>query len=84
MNNDELLMHPSVTKIAQSLGVTNAQVLLKWARQLNVAIIPKSTDPVHMKQNISLDFDISPEDMQILGNLSKNPVKYAWDPRVVV
>lgn len=84
INNDELLMHPSVTKIAQSLGVANAQVLLKWARQLNVAIIPKSKDPLHIKQNISLDFDISPEDMQILGNLSKNKVKYAWDPRVVV
>ncbi|KAJ8737206.1 hypothetical protein PYW07_000477 [Mythimna separata] len=84
VSNNELLLHPSVTKIAQTLGVTNAQVLLKWARQQNVAIIPKSTNPVHIKQNISLNFEISPEDMRILNNLNKNPVKYAWDPRNVV
>lgn len=84
VNNDELLRHPSVTKIAKGLSVTNAQVLLKWAVQQDVAVIPKSTNPLHMKQNICLNFNISPEDMQILGNLSEDKVKYAWDPSDVV
>ncbi|KAJ8737520.1 hypothetical protein PYW08_000115 [Mythimna loreyi] len=85
VSNNELLLHPSVTKIAVTLGVTNAQVLLKWALEHNVAIIPKSTNPVHIKQNITLNFDMSPEDMRVLDNLSnKNSVKYAWDPRGVV
>nr|XP_021187535.2 uncharacterized oxidoreductase YtbE [Helicoverpa armigera] len=83
VQNDDLLKHPAVTKIARKLEVTNAQVLLRWALQQEVAIIPKSTNPEHIRQNIALDFTIAPEDMNILNNL-ENEVKYAWDPSNVV
>uniref|UniRef100_A0A2A4JN78 NADP-dependent oxidoreductase domain-containing protein n=2 Tax=Heliothis virescens TaxID=7102 RepID=A0A2A4JN78_HELVI len=82
--NDDLVNHPAVTKIARKLEVTSAQVLLRWALQQEVAIIPKSTDPEHIRQNISLNFTIAPEDMHILNNLTNDGVKYAWDPSVVV
>ena len=81
--SEDLLHHPSVTKIAKNLEVTNAQVLLRWALQQDISVIHKSTDTVHVKQNIALNFDIPPEDMQILGKLSRSRVRYS-DTGVVV
>ncbi|XP_075990807.1 putative oxidoreductase YtbE [Anticarsia gemmatalis] len=83
-NNDSLLKHPLVTKIANKLEVTNAQVLLRWALQQDIAVIPKSTDPRHIKDNIALNFTIPNEDMRILSDLGSHKIKYAWDPSVVV
>ncbi|CAH0578181.1 unnamed protein product [Chrysodeixis includens] len=84
MNSDELLNHPCVTKIARKLEVSNAQVLLGWALQQDIAIIPKSTTPEHIRQNIALNFTISSEDMLILNDLGSQKIKYAWDPSGVV
>ncbi|XP_035440687.1 uncharacterized oxidoreductase YtbE [Spodoptera frugiperda] len=85
LKNDDLLTHPEVTAIARKLEVTNAQLLLRWALQQDVAVIPKSTNPLHIKQNISLNFDIAPEDLHTLNNLSTGTsVKYAWDPSIIV
>lgn len=84
MKSDDLLKHPSVTKIARKLEVSNAQVLLGWAVQQDIAVIPKSTDPEHIRQNIALNFTISNEDMNILNDLGSQKIKYAWDPTGVV
>lgn len=84
MNSDELLKHPCVTKIARKLEVSNAQVLLGWALQQDIAIIPKSTTPEHIRQNIALNFTIPSEDMLILNDLGSQKIKYAWDPSGVV
>lgn len=79
-NDSTLIKHPSVTKIARKLEVTNAQVLLRWALQQDISVIPKSTDPKHIRENICLNFKIPEEDMRILNNLSSQKIKYAWDP----
>ena len=84
VDNNDLLLHPNVTKIAKDLDVTNAQVLLRWALQQDISVIPKSTNPEHIKQNIALNFDLSAEHMHILNNLKTYKVKYAWDPSSVV
>lgn len=83
-NNDALLRHPAVTKIAHKLEVSNAQVLLAWALQQDVAVIPKSTEPKHIRENIALNFIIPNEDMRVLNDLGSQKIKYAWDPSVVV
>lgn len=84
VNNDKLLKHPAVTKIAKELEVSNSQVLLGWALQQDVAVIPKSVNPDHIKQNISLNFTIPNEYMRTLNNLGSYKIKYAWDPSVIV
>ena len=41
----ELLQHPTVLAIAQDLAISPAQVLLRWALQRDLAVIPKSQSP---------------------------------------
>lgn len=82
-SNKDLLNDPAVIKIASNHKVTCAQVLLAWALQQDVAIIPKSTDLEHMKQNNNLHFRLAKEEMQLLFDLGERKIKYAWDPKSV-
>lgn len=58
------------------------QVLLRWALQQNIGIIPKARSKAHIESNIDLNFEIPENDMNILSNL-RNTEKYAWDPKVI-
>ncbi|GAA2230758.1 aldo/keto reductase [Promicromonospora sukumoe] len=49
------LGHPSVTAIADELGVTPAQVILRWHVDRGRVVIPKSVSPVRMRANASLE-----------------------------
>ncbi|KAG7171251.1 NADPH-dependent aldo-keto reductase,-like [Homarus americanus] len=77
-----LLQDQKVTSVASRLSRSPAQVLLRWATQQGVGILPKSTNEEHIRENIQLDFDLSAEDLEALSNLNINK-KYAWDPLVV-
>ncbi|KAM3968525.1 putative oxidoreductase YtbE [Aphomia sociella] len=81
--NMSLMQDPAVKNIAKKLNVTCAQVLLKWALQQGVAVIPKSTNPDRIRENISLKFKIPEEDIKALNALGKHMIKYAWDPNPV-
>ncbi|XP_050297435.1 glyoxal reductase-like [Anthonomus grandis grandis] len=74
-----LLNDPHVAKIAERIGKTRAQVILKWSVQQGVGVIPKAATKSHMEDNIKLDFTLSDEDMNTLCNLKKR-TKYDWDP----
>ncbi|CAG9857323.1 unnamed protein product [Phyllotreta striolata] len=80
-NNPDLINNPEVTRLAGKLGKSPAQVLLRWAIQQNVAVIPKARSKRHVDENIDLDFQIPIEDMKILDNFRQ--VKYAWDPDTI-
>ncbi|CAG9130487.1 unnamed protein product [Plutella xylostella] len=82
--NASLLEDPVVVNIAKKLNVTRPQLLLAWAIQQGVAVIPKSTNPEHIKQNIELEFVIPKSDLEALNGLGRNNIKYAWDPSEVV
>ncbi|XP_074034995.1 aldo-keto reductase Mvan_2161-like [Leptinotarsa decemlineata] len=80
-SNQDLLDHPEVKKIAEKLGKTPAQILLRWSLQQNLAIIPKARSKEHMEQNIDLNFNIPEADMSILSNFERK--KHDWDPDTV-
>ena len=65
-----------VEEIALRLNKTAEQVLLKWALQNNVHIIPSSSNPKFIIDNISLDFEISGKEMDILNNLNDDTCVY--------
>lgn len=66
--------------IANTYGVTAAQILIRWAVQKNIVVIPKSTNPERIRQNADVfGFEISEQDMQALDNLNENLVT-GWDP----
>ncbi|XP_046977511.1 uncharacterized oxidoreductase YtbE-like [Vanessa cardui] len=75
-----LMEDPVVKKIAQIYDSTTAQVLLVWALQRGIAVIPKSTSLCHMQQNKNLNFRLSEGDLNALDALSIKNRKYAWDP----
>nr|CAI5827798.1 unnamed protein product [Callosobruchus analis] len=62
--NKDLLENAKVKKIADKLGKTTAQVLLRWNLQQNVSVIPKSTSKEHIFSNFDLNFILPEEDMK--------------------
>jgi diketogulonate reductase-like aldo/keto reductase len=65
-----------VEEIALRLNKTAEQVLLKWTLQNNVHIIPSSQNPKFIIDNISLDFEISEKEMDVLNNLNDDTCVY--------
>ena len=64
------LSDPTVARIAEGLGRTAAQVLLRWCLQRGTIVLPKSTHQERIEQNAQLfDFTLSDEDMATLDAL---------------
>jgi diketogulonate reductase-like aldo/keto reductase len=72
----------TVREIAQKLGRTPVQVLLRWAYQQNIGVLPKASSKAHIDENIDLDFVIPDDDMNTLSGL-KAKEKFAWNPQTV-
>jgi diketogulonate reductase-like aldo/keto reductase len=67
------LGHKTVADIAQRLGHTPAQVLLRWCLQHDVPVIPKSTHRERIEENGQIfDFALSDEDMAALDALDRS------------
>ncbi|HWF51965.1 MAG TPA: aldo/keto reductase [Solirubrobacteraceae bacterium] len=66
------LSSPEVTQIAERLGRTPAQVLLRWGVQRAGIVIPKSTHRERIAENAEIfDFALSPEDVALLDALDR-------------
>ncbi|HYB25933.1 MAG TPA: aldo/keto reductase [Solirubrobacteraceae bacterium] len=60
----------TVKRIADALGRTPAQVLLRWCVQREIPVIPKSTHRERIEENAQIfDFALSDEDMAALDEL---------------
>lgn len=61
-----------VKKIASKHNKTPAQVLLRWATQRNIAVIPKSNNKDRLAQNLDVtNFDMSKEELDSISALDK-------------
>lgn len=66
------LDHPTIVKVANGVGRTPAQVLLRWAIQHGVVPLPKSSSRERMSENIDVfDFELSPHNMDLLNALGR-------------
>lgn len=64
------LAHPAVTRVAERLGVTAGQVVLRWHVQQGFVVIPKSVTPERISANLDVfSFELSEEDMAAVGAL---------------
>jgi 2,5-diketo-D-gluconate reductase A len=64
------LSEETVRQVAQRVGRTPAQVLLRWCVQHEVVVIPKSTHRERIEENAQIfDFTLSDEDMATLDTL---------------
>ena len=67
-----LIEEPVFTKLAEKYGKTNAQIILRWHIQEGIIVFPKSTNPVHIKENIDIfDFELTEEEMNEIRQLDK-------------
>ncbi|XP_017565407.1 uncharacterized oxidoreductase Mvan_2161 [Pygocentrus nattereri] len=79
-----LLTDPVVQEVAERCGRTPAQVLLRWALQQNVPVLPKSAKPDRVQDNVRLfDFELSDSNMARLSSLDCGE-KFCWDPSLVI
>ena len=66
------LSDPTVTRIAERVGRTSAQVLLRWCVQREIPVIPKSTHRDRIEQNAQIfDFSLSDADLAALDALDR-------------
>jgi 2,5-diketo-D-gluconate reductase A len=67
-----VLDDPAVTAIAERLGRTPAQVVLRWHIQRGDVVFPKSVTRERIEQNLALfDFELGTEDMATLTGLDR-------------
>ncbi len=68
---DILFRHPTIVDIAASTGRSPAQILLRYATQQGISVIPKGSSREHLFENISsLDFDLTAADLARLEAIS--------------
>jgi len=84
-----VLGDPVVIRIAKSLGVRPAQVVLRWHIQRGDIVFPKSVDPQRIRENFEIfDFDLNDEEIEALtaldrgepGRRGPNPDTFAYVP----
>ena len=77
---------PELTAIGEKYGKTAAQVALRWNTQRGVVIIPKSSNPERMAQNLDIwDFELTDEEMAAVTakDLGKSGIIDHFDPATV-
>ena len=66
----KLLDNSLVKEVAEKLGKSTGQVLIRWALQRGTVVIPKSTNPARIEQNLAvLDWEIPAEEFKQLSSL---------------
>ena len=77
--DEALLTHPLVTALAHKYNKTAGQIILRFEVQEGFVVLPKSTNPQHMADNIAIfDFSLTDENMVRMGSLDTG--KGSHDP----
>ena len=77
-HTSELLGDETISAIAEAHGVTSAQVILRWNLQRGVVVIPGSSNPDHIRENLDLfGFELTEEEMAQIAALNRDE-KHDW------
>jgi 2,5-diketo-D-gluconate reductase A len=86
----KVLDDPALVTIAEKVGRSPAQVVLRWHLERGNIVFPKSTTPEHIEENLDLfDFDLDSGDLDAIdaldrgeaGRIGANPDSFAYVPR---
>ena len=76
--NRELMADPVLRDIAAAHGKSLVQVILRWDLQRGVTVIPGSSDPSHIRENLDLfGFELTEDEMEQIAVLNRNE-KHDW------
>jgi 2,5-diketo-D-gluconate reductase A len=68
-----MVQNPAIIALAQKHKKNPAQVILRWHIENNLVVIPKSTSPVRLRENIAIfDFSLDTDDMAAIDGLDEN------------
>ena len=67
----EAMKITAIADMAKKYGVSVPQLCIRYDIQLGMIVLPKTSNPEHMKSNADVNFVISDEDMEILKNVEK-------------
>ena len=74
----ELLGNETIRLIADAHGVSSAQVILRWDLQRGIVVIPGSSNPEHIRENLDLfGFELTDEEMSAINALDRGE-KHDW------
>lgn len=72
-DSESVLEEPVIKAAAQRLNRSPAQVVLRWAVQRGTAVIPKTSRPERLLENLELfDFALSDDEMTAISALNRN------------
>ncbi|MGO1316805.1 MAG: aldo/keto reductase [Cellulomonadaceae bacterium] len=79
-----VLEDPLIAQIADTHGVSNGQVILRWHTQLGSIPIPKSAHPQRQRENLEIfEFELAPDEIEAIGTLARPDGRIAdQDPAV--
>ena len=70
LGHGDVFKNQALLPYAEKYRVSVAQLCIRYTLQLNAISLPKTTSPDRMRQNASLDFVISDEDMEKLKSFA--------------
>ncbi len=77
-HTSEMLGDETLNEIANAHKVTAAQVILRWNLQRGVVVIPGSSNPDHIKENLDIfGFELSDSEMEKIAALNRDE-KHDW------
>ncbi len=77
-HTSELLGDSVISSIAEAHNVTSAQVILRWNLQKGVVVIPGSSNPDHIRENLDLfGFVLTNTEIQRINELDRHE-KHDW------
>ncbi|MDT0744134.1 aldo/keto reductase [Mammaliicoccus sciuri] len=80
--NGQILEDEVVKEIANELGKTPAQVIIRWNIDEKIVVIPKSVTPSRIEENLNVfDFELSEDQLSRLNALNKDE-RIGPDPEV--
>jgi len=83
-NKNPLLTDYTVNQIASKRGKVPSQILLSWAILKGFSVLPKSTNPIHIRENFDIFcFKLTKEEVDELDGIERTK-KYAWNPAHVL
>ena len=71
--------NPVLEEIAENQNRSVSQIALRFLIQQGIIVIPKSTYPEHMKENLEiLDFELESEEMEAIEKLEVGKSLFGW------
>ncbi|MDB5185726.1 MAG: glyoxal reductase [Candidatus Saccharibacteria bacterium] len=73
MRAGEVLQDPVITEIAEAHHKTPAQIVLRWHIQNGLIVIPKSTNPSRIRENVDIfDFHLTDAEMERINSMDED------------